>query len=354
MNGGTECKKNVFGYVELFLLMLGTMVGVGFVTGAEIYSFFAKFGVSFVFGIILFFVLSFSLTYKILTNNANNENMLKMQNLHKNISKNTILSKDNIKSFLVLFNLLMIASAMFSGLKFVIYELFKNNQILIFVLCILFVFVILIFGVKCLAKVNFAIVAFLIYVILNIVISFCVTGNGSGCCAEKVANENINFGFVNITLSLFFASVYVFMNIVEIEPVVNEFELEFNKKTAKIFSFVFACVMTLLLLLFCVFLNENKELATQSMPMLNFFESKGRASLFIFVVGLILCLLTTLISCLLGVKARFSEKFKLKNFSASFVSVFVAILVGSVPFSVFVNVIYPIIGILNFAIYVFL
>lgn len=354
MNGGNESKKNVFCYVELFLLMLGTMVGVGFVTGAEIYSFFARFGVSFVFGIILFFVLSFSLTYKILTKNANNENMLKMQNSHKNILKNTILTKSGVKSFLVFFNLLMIASAMFSGLKFVIYELFKNNQIFIFVLCILFVFVILIFGVKCLSKVNFVIVAFLIFVILNIVISFCVSGIGCCLLAEKHESEFLNLGFINIILSLFFASVYVFMNIVEIEPVVKGFSLEFNKKTAKIFSFVFACVMSLILLLFCLFLNANKELATQSMPMLSFFESKGRVSLLIFVVGIILCLLTTLISCLLGVKMRFSEKFNMKNISASFVSVLVTILVSVVPFSVFVNVIYPIIGILNFAIYVFL
>lgn len=345
----TEVKK----LVNLFLLMIGTVVGVGFVTGAEIYSFFARFVANSIFGLVCFFVLFFALTYKILTKNKINENELKLQNFDKNFSKNTNLRKFCIKNYLVFFNVLMIASAMFSGLKYVIFQLFFSNQILIFLFCVFFVFACLFFGVRCLTKVNGVLILFLIFVVLSMVLgmkncSHFVIENGC-----KSFGDSINFSFKNITLSLLFAGIYVFMNIVEIEPVVGEFNINFSKKLAVVFAGLYSFVLVFLLGIFCLFLNKFQFLTNQSMPMLTFFESLGKGKTLVFSIGLVLCLLTTLISCLIGIKKSFMNK-KVTNLSASFLATILAMIIGTMPFSFFVNVIYPIIGIVNFVIYVFL
>lgn len=345
----TEVKK----LVNLFLLMIGTVVGVGFVTGAEIYSFFARFSANSIFGLVCFFVLFFALTYKILIKNKKDENALKMQNFDKIFSKNTKLRKICLKNFLVFFNVLMIASAMFSGLKFVIFQLFFSNQILIFLFCVFFVFLCLFFGIKWLAKVNGVLILFLIFVVLSMVFGMknCSHFATENCCNNF--GDSINLSFKNITLSLLFAGIYVFMNIVEIEPVIGEFKINFSKKQAVLFAGLYSFVLVLLLGIFCLFLNKFQFLTNQSMPLLSFFESLGKGKVLVFSMGLVLCLLTTLISCLIGIKKSFIDK-KLTNLSASFLATILAMIVGMVPFSVFVNVIYPIIGIVNFVIYVFL
>ncbi len=322
-------------------------------TGAEIYSFFARFGANSIFGLACFFVLFFALTYKILTKNPYTENDLNLQNFDKIKAKNTVLQKYQAKRILIFFNILMIASAMFSGLKNVVFQLFFCNQILIFLGCVFFVFLCLLFGIKWLTKINGVLILFLIFVVLCMIFGMKNHQNFAFAKCNFTANNQLSFCFQNITLSMFFACIYVFMNIVEIEPVVNEFHFVFDKRKAKIFSFFYALVLVLLLGIFCLFFERFEFLTSNSMPMLMFFKMQGELKVFVFSVGLVLCLLTTLISCLLGLKRTLVSK-KLSNLSASFLAVFVSMVIGMVPFSVFVNVVYPIIGIVNFAIFVLL
>ncbi len=345
----TEVKK----LVNLFLLMIGTVVGVGFVTGAEIYSFFARFGANLIFGLVCFFVLFFALTYKILMKSNNSKNVLNLHNFNKSLSKNTNLRKIRIKNIFMFFNVLMIASAMFSGLKYVIFKLFFCNQTLIFLVCILIVFVCLVFGVSWLTKINGALILFLIFVVTSMIFGM---KNFQKFLVEtdyNCVNDFFKFSFRNITLSLIFAGIYVFMNIVEIEPVVNEFNFNFSKKRAIVFSCLYSLALCLLLGVFCLFFEKFHYFAKCSMPMLSFFQMQGEGKTLVFSLGLVLCLLTTLISCLMGTKKSLMNK-NLTNLTASFVATILAIAVGIIPFSFFVNVIYPIIGVINFVIYVIL
>lgn len=345
-------KKSDYRVLQLFLLMLGTVVGVGFISGAEVYSFFARFERFFVFGIIGFFVLFSILTYKILTQNKLIKNDVKLQNFDNNYQNNTILRKIHIKNIFVCLNVFLIASAMLSGLKTVINQLFVNNQTIVFLVSVIFVFFVLARGVKSLAKVNYFVISFLLFVTVFLLVEL---GKGSSCSANFSSGSLLaNNSFIKITLSILFSFLYIFMNIVELEPVVREFDIEFQKKQAKIFSVIFGLVLTLILVVFCLFLQFTKKYSAFAMPLLVFFEEKSLIFKLIFSVGLVVCLLTTLTSCLLGVKRRVIDAFDVSNIFASFVVLLAALCVSILPFTVFVNVIYPIIGIINFVIYVFL
>ena len=64
-------KTSLIKLINLAIMMLCAMVGVGFVSGAEIYEFYARFkGCSFI-GIIVFFILMFLLVYKNICENKN-------------------------------------------------------------------------------------------------------------------------------------------------------------------------------------------------------------------------------------------------------------------------------------------
>ena len=93
-------KRFIFKSLKLGIMMLCAIVGVGFVSGAEIYSFYVRFGNFAYLGVFVFFVLMFFLLNKIFKDFENNENVVKVNNLNKNNAKNTFLTRSNIKSIL--------------------------------------------------------------------------------------------------------------------------------------------------------------------------------------------------------------------------------------------------------------
>lgn len=338
-------KNKLFITAEMMLTMLGAIAGVGFVSGTEIEDFFARFQIDLIFGILFLFILLAFLIYRVLTQNINCQNLFKLQNMSNKLPNNTTLVKFKIRNIILFFNLLMLSSAMFSGLRVLLYNLLKHNYIFPYLGIILSVFFMVILGIKGLAKFNYLVIIFLIFVI-----SFLV----------KDLNININlassgFDIKNSFASIAFAGIYVFMNIVELEPVVREYGLVLNKKNRITFSIVFSFIISALIFLICLFLNSNRRYTNFDMPLLVYFGEKNVIYKGIYYTGLLIALLSTLLTCLIGVKRRVLNTLCIKqNVGASFVSVLMCVIVGILPFSFFAKTIYPIIGILNFIMFVFL
>ena len=337
--------KEGFKYFELLLLMIGSVAGVGFISGAELYHSFARFGAFGYTGIILFFCLFSALSYKILSDKIIYKNNLKMQNCNEIVSKNTIYGNFNFKSILTFFNVLMISSAMFSGLRELLKTLFYDNYYFLYALSLIIVFLILFYGVKGLSKFNLFVILFLFAIKIFMLneINF------------KTININFNnlWGYKNIIKSLGFSFVFVFMNIVELQPVVSEFDINFSKRTAKVFSLIFSFFVAFVMIVFVLFLQHHKYVANEPMPLLSYFATRGTILKFFFSIGLLIALLSTLMACLLGVKRGILNKVG-DNFFATSLAVVFSLLLGCFNFSFFVSVIYPIIGIMNFIIFVFL
>lgn len=327
----TGHKNNWLDVFECMLTMVGSVVGVGFLTGAEVQDFFARFGKNSVVGIVVIAVLFFVMASKMFEEKQQSKICIKMQKRNKIITKNTFLNKNNIKNILVFFNLLMISGAMISGLKRTLFNLLKHNYCVVFLICIIFVFVLLIFGFQGLSKFNYFVIGFAIFVLFfaskhigDCLLGFSFKTNVScenfgaisaGCRAWNVSGiatsasvfllEMLagNFEFGLSVLAGVMAVIYVFMNIVEVQPVVEESPVTLTKKQAKWFCFVFAVVVAGMICVLDVFLNNNPLIAENDMPMMAFFDGSPLLGK-LFCVGLVCALLSTLLVCLIGVKAR--------------------------------------------------
>lgn len=339
----TLCFNNFFKYAKLFVLLLISIIGVGFISGAEIYQFFVKFENLFWFGILLFFVLMFALTNKILSETTVIKNSLKMQNLNISTSKNTLLAKIKIKSFLTNFCYILMSAAMLSGLRNLIKQLFFNNFVWLFVFAIFLVFVLLYFGVSGLAKfdifVLICVIFFSVFAITKIDFAY--------ICS------NAKFSGLNFVLCLIMSVCYVFMNIIQIKPVAEELELDLTKKQRLWFSGLFSFSLSALLVIFCLFLKTHGEYSFENMPFLSYFLNQGLFLKIFFSSLLFLALISSLMSALIGFKSFIGCKVK-GNFNATLVTLVLSLLVSVFDFEFFVSIVYPLVGIINFVIFVFL
>ena len=111
----------------------------------------------------------------------------------------------------------------------------------------------------------------------------------------------------------------------------------------------------LMVLILSLFLRGNRKLAEFEMPILAYFAESSTVLKTIFCFGIIFALLSTLVTCLLGVKRCVRNSIAgSTNLGACFLSVMLAIIIGLLPYSFFTKSIYPIIGIINFIVFVFL
>lgn len=339
--------KNYLSYFKIIVLMLCSVVGVGFVSGAEIYQFFVRFGKFSNLGVLVFFILIFCLANKILNENQVIENGLKMNNLDNLLLKNTFLVKSWLKSKLLFFNILMMSSAMFSGLFNIINKLFFNNYFIFCILAIVIIFMILFFGISGLQKFDYLVFGLILFIFVYFLFNIKLVG-GAG------VQEYLSIlDFKNLASSIIFAVIYVFMNIVQIQPILNEKKIHFSNCSRKIFSFAFSLSLTILLFVFVKFLNSNLYLKTSEMPFFKFFKLKGGVCYVVFIIGLLTALFSSLLTALLGVKNTLKEKFGSNVLSCIF-AIVLSLVVSLIGFENFVSVVYPIVGIINFIIYVFL
>ncbi len=355
-------------YAGLMLVMLCSFVGVGFVSGAEIYEFFVRFSPYSFAGIFVFFMLCFLLTYKIICfatinrkaamlmgeniEQGHYKNYVKMQNYAINNDKNTFKYKIIIRNIIVFLNVLFISGAMFSGLKNLLLNLYFDNYFILLIITFFASFFVTLFGVKGLEKIDVLVLVFVGFIMT------CFMCDESFVLKTIFGTKATNgsAGFVDIfgmmLLSIFFACLYVFMNIVQFQPLVEGSGISFTKKRAKIFSLIFATQLTAILVIFVLFLNANIKLSQSSMPFLTFFMGKGRIFSKIFAFGLLSCLVSTLVTCLIGVKNNLITFFKKSNFIATVLAVCFAMIISIIPFKLYVSIIYPILGAINFVIFV--
>lgn len=355
VNSNNNITKNSYKITTKFMLKIVllfscSILGVGFISGSEIYEFFVRFKMFLSLGCIIFFALIFILTKKIFIQNNNYQNMLKMQNFDKNISNKTFLNKFNIKRFLLFLNCFAVSAAMFSGLQVLAKKLFFDNYFIPIILCLTLVFVVLLIGIKGLDKLDYFVLIFLIFIIANFSINLCF---GDSKIDLNYIFDLSDFSTLGLVGSIFFACNYVFMNIIQVQPILAEFNLKFSKKQINRISGIFAAALSFVLILFSLFLISNIRYSNYSMPFLEYFSHKGGALYFIYVIGLVLALISSLMGCLFGVKKEI-KPFVKKNFWASAFAIVLPFVFGFVDFKFFVTIVYPIVGVINFVIFLFL
>ena len=320
-----EVKNSPF---NVILVAVCVFVGVGFITGAEIWFYFARFGKSMVFGMITFAVLAFLLVFY-----SMGEDSIFPPRIRK------------LKSSVLFVGELLIGSAMISGILQVTRQLFGEFWWVVFFLSILVMILVFWKGLKSTIFYNYFVAIFIIFVIVCL---FLFNNNNVGVFTT-LSHEN--FSWQSAFLSSIFACVYIFMNISEIRPITEKFNHRNKLKNKLFFSLTFSLILILLVFTLSLFLILNKNIVSNSMPFLVLFNNKSLMIKMIFLSGLVLAMISTAVACLVGMEEKINLIENDKNFNKILV-ILLSLIFGQIPFYFFIQFVYPVVGIFNFLVFV--
>ena len=276
--------------------VLGCLLGAGFISGAEINTFFCRFGLWGVLGIVISCVIfAVAIIY----------------------NKNNASGKLNLLPYCQLF----ISGAMFAGFVDVINNMLNINYYIVFSFAAMFLFIALVLGIR-FANIFNIVVSIAVIFILPLVI------------------KNVGFHVVdysangNICISLLFAIFYAVINIVACLPVINNLQQKHKKAVG-----VICGILVLVLLLIMYFLLYGRA-EGNSVLIPNLISNK--VLYFIYIIVYVVAMLSTLFSASSGSKQVFNKMEN--NFFQSLCTCLALCSISLIGFEKIINYVYPLIG----------
>lgn len=310
-------------HFKYVFLLIGTIIGSGFITGKEICSFFARYGyfsTLMVLPIFFIFFFLFELFFML-------------------IKKNKIdFNSKYLKIFSFIIYSILAGSVISSCYEYAV-SLKILPSIVIYILLIIFCVVSLMLKSNGLVKLNFILTPFLIIAFSSFTINRVVIFN-----LIEVSNtvySNIISLFVN-------GIIYPAMNVTCCIYILKDIKKEI--KNTKFISLTTSLFISLFLLLGILALNTSDILYDSNMPFIDMIgESYGVLSKIMLVVIVIACL-TTLASCIFSL----NKVVKLKNKFLKYVIVlFTIFIISIIGFDKIIEYLYPVIAIFGLVIIIF-
>ena len=312
--------------LKTIFLIIGTIIGAGFVSGKEISSFFTLFGYySYIFIPFIFVLLYYSINKLLIIGSKNNINNIDDLNL-------IIFKKNNkmIKIFSFI-SFIIISSTMISAFNtaFHLKSFTLTNFTSLFLLT-LFSAIIICFDISKIKNISLFVVP--IILILMVILSFFNFNNSS------------NILISNIVLLPYNALTYVCRNIFLSYYVIAKSSSGYTEKQCRQISFITSLILCIIMTLVINAELSNLNILTSSMPLLTLAE-KHSTLYWMYFLALQLAIITTLISTLITLKSYFNFKQKFLN---SLIPTIICALLSLMSFDYFVVYLYPIIGIFGF------
>ena len=320
MKDNFKVKNSLFNVV---LVVVCSFVGVGFITGVEIWFYFARFGKNMLMGLVCFGVLTFVLSMFAFKNNKYGQKFA------------------NVQSKILLVSELAVASAMVSGLFETTKTLFSKYWGMVFVVAILLLCFLIFSEKKSFVIYNYFVAGFVIFVLVSL---FLFNNNTS---TENELDYSMNFELKNCILSALFSAIYVFMNISEIRPILERNSEFFDKKRKILTSVILSFSLIFLVFTVSLLLFRNRWATEFSMPFLAIFREKNNVSKFVFLIGIILTMISTAQACLIGAKDKLNLDKNDDNFEKIIV-ILSSLIFGQIKFQFYIKIVYPILAVLNF------
>lgn len=316
-----KAKNDFFNTV---LLSICSFVGAGFISGSEIWFYFARFGWALPIGLLVFGILCFLLCYFCQTSKtAFSPRVYKFKQTVAFISE------------------ILIAAAMISGMREVSKTLFPNFWLLAFLVSLVFISLLLLRGKTSFVCFNIFVGFFIIFVVVSL---FLFDNKTQTNFAAKISLNNI-------TQAIVFAVVYIFMNIAEIKSILSENAENRTKKQKIVLSLILSSTLIFLIFTLSLALNKFADFKKKSMPFLLVFKAQGNVLLIIFLCGLLACMVSTAEACLIAAKNKLKFQKTSNNFACMLV-ILISLNLAIFPFEFFVKIVYPILAILNFIVFI--
>lgn len=316
--------------ITISLILMGAFIGVGFASGKELVTFFARFG-EFAIFLALIAGLFFGLIVWL---------KIKTENSYNKIGK-------LFDSFFVVCSFIVV-SAMLAG----IIEINKNFGFKNYILSVILILVCLILvsiGVKSIEKINTVFIPTIIITIILIAVL-------------QIRQNNLNLNKNLITISananklqaIGFMLLYVGMNILTISPVLDLVKTKLTTNKEKNVCCVCFGLFIALLLVVCVAMLVVAKNFDSSMPLLAIALNVSVVIGSFYKILITMGLVTTLISSAIVVKEKIMNMFNISNnFIASMLLFIAGFSVGLIGFANIINIIYPLIGIVGIVYFIY-
>lgn len=328
--------------MKILTVLLGTIIGAGFISGAEINLFFNSIGIFGLFGVIISSIILGLTIYFSLTNNNKSYNELIRSNLNNKILKFILLGMINI--FLIISYFIMIA-----GLSSFFSESINIDYFISSIISILIIFIIVNGDINRIEKFNKLFVPFLI--ILLFLLPFLVKDTNLlslNLYSNNDFNNNFNINFFILGL------IYASYNSISLIPIAIKLKESNNisRKKSLYISLVFSCIISICGIILFILLESNKQFMKNEIPLLDIISNKNKYLKLLVQIAIAISIVSTAVSLQYAAILNI-EKNKDNYLRDIIIMNIISIIVSRLGFQTLIKIFYPLfglIGILNFII----
>ena len=322
-------KKNA----KAIFVIIGTIIGAGFASGQEIYSFFNIYGENGILGLMLSSILLGIIIYSV----------LKKVSYHNITSYGELLEKCNIPKGIssilqIIINIFLLLSfyIMVAGFTAYFKQEFGLDTMLVTITLLIFCYITFMRNIKGLAKVNTIIVPILVLLIISLGIK-----TNTMYTLQNVDIEKIGISFDWIIRAISYASY----NSILLIPILIELR-EYTKQKEKRVGIISASIFFIMAITIYLIMFKVENIANIELPLVYIASRFGGASKFIYGIVVSMAIYTTMISAGYGFLQNCTKDEK-KYKTLAIIICLTAIPICYISFSKLVNLTYPIFGILG-------
>lgn len=324
------------------MVIIGSVIGAGFASGQEINSFFYKYGISGIFGLIISMSLISFIIYKVfkLARVKNINTYKEFLEAILNAQKRKYLNIANITNTIINIFLIISFFIMIAGFGAYFEQEYNLNSLIGSMILAGICFIIFMANVEGLLKINKYLVPILI--IFMLFIGYMNNGNSN---LSAINNKNITG---NWCLAILSGTVYASYNIILLIPVLVALKNKLQKNTEIKYIAILSGIALLILALIIYFLIADIEIDINSIEMPAVYAIGKYFPSFRTVYGFIILasILTTAISEGISLLENVCKTKKSYTQVAAILCI-TSVFFSKIGFSNLINLLYPVFGVLG-------
>ena len=321
-----NCAKAIF-------VIIGTIIGAGFASGQEIYSFFNIYGENGIIGI----TIASSILGVVIFNVLKKANKLNI-NTYMELLKSTKISNRLIQIINIVINIFLLISFYIMVAGFVAYfkQEFNVPNILTAILVLIIAYMTFMRNIEGIAKINSVIIPVLIFIVF--IIGYKVDIFSS---INNIDMENIQIKTNWISRSVEYAGY----NSILLIPILISIK-DYTKNNEKKVSIITTSIFFLLSMVIYFAMFKFKEVRNIEIPLIYIANKYGLIFKYTYGLVIIFAIYTTMISAGYGFLKNCTKSDKQYKLFATIICI-TAIFISNFSFSGLVNLTYPVFGILG-------
>lgn len=334
-----ESIKNI---LKITFVLIGTVIGAGFASGQEIYSFFNSYGKSGLIGIFVSISLIGVITYKALNicrkYDINNYYELIEIIIPKRLKNNKVVIF-TIKNIINIF-LLISFNIMIAGFASYFFQEFGTPKIYGAIFISSLCFITFKKNINGIIRINTYLIPIIIFLIIYL--GIIKINESSFNLVSLDSNNSKNMYWILSSI------LYTSYNSITLIPIIINIKNKIkNKKEIYLITFFLIAVLLCLAIVIFLLLNSVKyDIYKIEIPIVYIAASIGSIFRYIYGVIILIAIFTTAIASGYGFLSNFTNNKKTYNIISIFIC-FLSILIGQISFSNLIGILYPVFGYLG-------